>query len=177
MTPGELIERARGQQARHIAYRLGGGKQIPYGEDCCDEQGSCDCSSFVCWCAGLRKYQNRELWWLHNLNGGWLNTDGIWYDASPSHSTGHFETCEPQVGSIIVYPASWVSDPTRTPKIKVGHIGIVSDVRNGVASKVIHCSSGNYRKHGDAIQETNADVFISKLDTRYVWASSVEEVE
>ena len=42
---------------------------------------------------------------------------------------------------------------------KIGHVGIVSEVKNGKMTKVIHCSSGNDKKYNDSIQETSPTVF------------------
>ena len=40
-----------------------------------------------------------------------------------------------------------------------GHVGIVSEVKEGLPMKVIHCSKGNFIATGDAIQETSPAVF------------------
>ena len=62
----------------------------------------------------------------------------------------------PEPGCIAVYGAG----------MAIGHVGIVSEVKLGAMSRVIHCSSGNSRKFGAAIQETSPTVF-NRADT--VW--------
>ena len=62
----------------------------------------------------------------------------------------------PEPGCIAVYGAGRA----------IGHVGIVSEVKLGAMSRVIHCSSGNSRKFGAAIQETSPTVF-NRADT--VW--------
>lgn len=170
MTATELIARARAQIGQHTVYRLGGGKGTPTGEDPRDEAGSCDCSAFACWVLGLQKHQE-QFAWLRRLNGGWFNTDGIWWDAN-RESTGYFNALSaPQLGAVIVYPSRRVSATTGPA---IGHVGIVSDVRGTNVRRVIHCSSGNYRRDGDAIAETSPDgIFERSAATICAWCVSV----
>lgn len=188
MTVDELLARARaqvGHKARSLQepqageraiYQLGAGAldpsaPHPWGEG---EDGACDCSAFSCWCLGVSKLQ-RGFRWLVQLNGGWLNTDGIWTDAQ--HESGFFERLErPLVGCALVYPSAKVAKLPGTPPI--GHVGIVTALdAQGRAAKVIHCSSGNYRKTGDAIQETDATVFSRVGATLAAWCATVERPE
>jgi len=63
-----------------------------------------------------------------------------------------------QPGDLYVYPGS---------EGRQGHIGIIP--RIDAAEKpthVIHCSLGNFRTHGDAVQETEAGVFVRNLNSR-----------
>lgn len=149
---------------------------VPYGPDCRSSDGTCDCSSFALWCLGIRQFQDQELWWLKELNGGWYNTDGVWYDAQGSGGhlragfTGNFVVMsKARVGCVIVYPAKWVS---RVPGPKVGHIGIITNVQ-ATECTVIHCSKGNYENYRDSIYETKTDVFDQRQATIYAWAASV----
>jgi len=57
----------------------------------------------------------------------------------------------PEVGCIAVYG--------RRKEGQFGHVGIVSEVENGIMKKVIHCSKGNDNPVGNSIQETSAKVF------------------
>ncbi len=57
-----------------------------------------------------------------------------------------------------------------------GHVGIVTNVGNGKVRKVIHCSSGNFRKYGDAIRETPPTVF-QVPDAVFVWFEGIEKRE
>ena len=186
------VERARGQLDLGTKYRLGGGKTKPRGTTCQDEDNGCDCSAFVCWVLRLPKWQDDEIWYLNELNDGWLNTDGMWLDAK--RSFGFFEELDfPLPGALVVYPAhrGKMGLPS-TPGPKIGHVGIVTEVsrrqntragRRGSlddvefvptdVKQVVHCSAGNFRGWGDAIKETDAAVFDRKRSTIYAWPSSV----
>jgi hypothetical protein len=180
MKSREIIERARAQVNRGTSYILGGGKSAPLGDNPRDENDGCDCSAFVCWVLGIDKAQP-GLAWLKRVNGGWYNTDGIWWDAAMER-TGFFTKPDRAiVGDVIVYPSDWMvrkwwadlqssKKLLELPRRKVGHVGIVSEVEilpsTGAAqmlssrvTKVIHCSAGNDRRTGDAIAETDASVF------------------
>jgi hypothetical protein len=157
----ELLARARRGIGKDIGYALGAtpglGAELPE-----DDNGNSDCSGFVAWCLGFKKFQP-ALGFLKRVNGGWLNTDGIFADLR--EPTGLFAPCEPREGAVIVYPSRVYAlalnlvGAKQNPKI--GHIGIVSRVAvNGRdVLKVIHCSSGNARLTGCSIAETDASVF------------------
>ncbi len=171
----DLVERAWSQCGLPTKYRMGGGKIVPEGDDCHDERGAADCSAFACWVLGLRKYQGTTHQFLKQLNGGWLNTDGIWWDAVMT-GVGFFEeVLEPQPGDAIVYPAKWVlksADKLQGWNPKVGHVGIVSSV---APLRVVHCSNGNWRNEKDAIRETDGSVFERVRATKFVRCTTVRE--
>jgi cell wall-associated NlpC family hydrolase len=156
----EVVFRARRTIGHGTLYRLGAGapQTAPHPWD---ETGACDCSGFVCWVLGISRYQPMFSF-LKIMNGGWMNTDGMVCDAM--HPTGYFEpvTDEPLPGDIVVYPSAWyakqLKETNRSSCPRIGHVGLIS-VANGRASRVIHCSSGNYRTHSDAIQETDLTIF------------------
>lgn len=169
MTAQELIARARAQIGQGTVYRLGGGTVA--GDSCRDEAGACDCSGFVLWCLGLQRRYPEERW-LATATGGWLNTDGLWYDAMTGPN--RFVTpCDRVPGALIVYPASWMAHSVLgAPKSvgpRVGHIGILT-----APDLVIHCSAGNRRRCGDAITQTGTEVFDRVAVTRTVWPNGVE---
>jgi len=165
LTVDELIARARTAANTGTKYALGGGKTT--GADPRDERGQCDCSAFVCWCLDIRKHQP-SLAWLQPVNGGWYNTDGIWWDAT-KEQTGHFAAIDkPLTGAIIVFPGRGLSKVGP----KIGHVGIVTNVAADGTLSVLHCSSGNFRRTGDAILETSAGVF-SQSATALAWAANV----
>lgn len=169
MTAAELIARARSQIGRKTAYVLGGGTVA--GESCRDEHDACDCSGFLLWCLRLKRRYPEERW-LTQATGGWLNTDGLWYDGvvGPSRFVHTIDT--PRPGALIIYPASWMSKMTGP---KVGHCGIVTAVGTEVAAhRVIHCSAGNARRSKDAIAETTFDVFMRVPSARFFWPNGVE---
>ena len=148
---GELVLRAQSVIGSAIRYKLGGGGMYPT-DALPSRNGYCDCSGFVCWVLGLSR--KTELPFYMKF-GGWIYTDAIVSDVeSPS---GIFEKIStPEPGCIVVYGAGRA----------IGHVGIVSEVKAGVMKRVIHCSSGNSRNFGTAIQETSPVVF-NRADT--VW--------
>ncbi|HPM76419.1 MAG TPA: peptidoglycan-binding domain-containing protein [bacterium] len=64
-----------------------------------------------------------------------------------------------QPGDIVVYPDQ---------NNRQGHMGFVSRTLNGIVTHVIHCSSSNYRNHGDAILETAPIAFQNNQQTRFM---------
>ena len=176
MKAEELVDRAWSQCGLPTKYRMGGGKIVPEGDTCHDERGSADCSAFVDWCLGLRKYQGSTHTFLKALNGGWLNTDGIWWDAVMT-GVGFFEETlsGPELGAAVVYPAKWVlktADQLHGWNPKVGHVGVVTGLD---PLRVVHCSNSNWRGEKDAIGETDAAVFERVRATQFVRCTTVEE--
>ena len=170
MTPREVIERARSQVGIGTKYRMGGGAHDHRAPDCRGEDGSCDCSALVAWVLGYRKYQPG----LRHLGTEWLNTDGIVLDSDAT--VGLYSRIALAVpGCVGVYPKASVARRLglagQGPS--VGHVGIVTAVKGGVATCVVHCSSGNYRATRDAIRETDAAVFERVAYSRYVWCATV----
>lgn len=183
MTVPELLARARSAIGRKTKYRMGGGSLDPRTPGPQGEDGACDCSAYATWCLGLRKYQP-DLAWLRAVSGGWYSTNGIWWDAV-LEQTGHFtEMWDPHPGCVIVYPSSVIAAAVRRATFdvqsaevarapSVGHVGIITEVRSGRPTKVVHCSAGNYRRTGDAIAETGAEVFERVDATRHAWCATV----
>ena len=166
MTVNQFLTRARGQIGRGTAYGLGRGTTL--GPAPRDETGACDCSAFLCWCLDIRKRQT-QFAWLVTLNGGWLNTDGIWWDAT-RESTGFFEKIDkPEPGAVVVFPGRATS---KVPGPKIGHIGIVTSVAADGNYRVVHCSAGNFKKTGDAIGETAPTMF-AQTSMIVAWPAAV----
>lgn len=115
-----------------------------------------DCSSFVAWCLRMSSKVAHPLY--VKKNGGWFETSAVYEDGL--QQTGYFSKVElAQPGSLLVYGDS---------KSGHGHIGIVTEAKGkGVkgASKVVHCSSGNFNKTGKAIQLTDAAAWLKRSDT------------
>ena len=112
----------------------------------------CDCSGFVAWTIGIP----RE---LPPGSGKWLQTTTYWQGGS-NVGSGLFDHINENLvepGDLLVYPDNGN---------KQGHMGIVSRVKDNRVSKVIHCSSGNFKRHGDAILETDPGVFTRNSKTR-----------
>lgn len=150
-----LIARAKTAIGKGIRYQLSQGgidptKPLP------TTNQKCDCSGFVCWVLGLSRKTTIP---YYKKFGGWIYTDSMVEDIKSS--TGIFERLDtPELGCIVVYGAG----------AKIGHVGLVSEVKQGKMTKVIHCSKGNDTKFHDAIQETSPRVF-ERADT--VWGRFV----
>jgi len=193
MTPDELIARARSPIGLKTLYWLGQGgtdpdspvpgswttirqmineltvtapKQVPLLKSIAIDAGypssrwdepvrACDCSGFSNWVVGV-------------VRGG-IGLAYIWtqtmYDYSLQRVEEIFERIdEARVGSLVVYP------PGRRGE-EHGHVGIVTEAAAGAATRVVHCSSTNFRYYGnhDAIEETGPEVFEYHAPLRYLW--------
>lgn len=161
MTVMELLARTRHAVGNGIKYKLGAGGMNPLAPLPCNDDNECDCSGDVSWALGVSRYMKGIPWYDKDHNGEWLNTDAIWRDARSTY--GIFEEIgTPKPGAIIVYP--------KRSGLVAGHVGILTAVN---PNWVIHCSSGNYRATGDAIQETGDAVF-QKYGAIYCWCAWVE---
>ena len=148
MKRADILNRAKKAAATSVAkYKLGAGGFNPAADLPESKQGMCDCSGFVSWCLNEKRQTSNKF--LVSLNGGWIETTAVVRDAkSPD---GMFTKVDvPQAGDLLVWGDN---------KGKQGHIGVVSEVVDGKATKVIHCSTGNFKRTGKAIQETSADIF------------------
>lgn len=160
MTAADVLTRARAACDVPVRYRLGQpGRVIPKGATEAVLPAECDCSGFVCYCLNMERFQ-----WIVDAHGFrhiiWLDTTVIAADAK--FHERWFEQCAPAPGCLIVYPDRGG---------KQGHVGIVSEVKAGKVTKVIHCSRGNERT-GNAIQETGPEVFV-KGGAVTVWCKAV----
>ncbi len=171
MTVAEVITRARSQIGIQTTYRLGGGTRNVTAQTCQDSFKTCDCSAFVRWVLGIPPHDDDPAELLKGINGGWYNTDGMWWDARRLLGQGIFDECEPAPGALVIYPARWVSQEATAPQ--VGHVGIVSQMFNRDPNKVIHCSAANFRNYGDAIWETGLGPWTRIKSTLYAWPKSV----
>src|ERR1051325_500855 len=144
----DILGRAKFAAANSKArYHLGAGGMHPDAPLPENADKQCDCSGFVSWCIGEKRQTTNEFY--VNENGGWVETTAVCKDAEKGG--GLFTKVEtPQPGDIIVWPDGGGHQ---------GHIGIVSEVADGKAAKVIHCSKGNDNKYNLAIHETDADIF------------------
>jgi hypothetical protein len=144
------LGRARSAIGTGVVYKLGKGgfdPTKPLG-------GYADCSGFVAWAIGIP----RE---LPPGSGRWLQTTTYW-EGGGAAGEGLFDQVAASAGApgdLIVYPDIGGSQ---------GHIGLISETVGGRPAKVIHCSSGNYKRTGDAIRETTPDVFTVQSKTRIV---------
>ena len=144
------LKRARKWIDKGIRYKLGKGGFDPTKPI----KKQCDCSGFVAWAIGIPRQ-------LPPRTGTWLQTTTYWQGGGAAGDSLFDRVDEHRVepGDIVVYPDRGG---------KQGHMGIVSDCKNGRASKVIHCSSSNDRRHKDSIQETGLAIFHRVAKTRYM---------
>lgn len=192
MDVDDLLERARRMLGRRCVYRAGSGGFDPRaalasdtlgvaayfaefppaeqaalaplaaraGIDPTDPQATCealDCSGYVCWALGLRREHE----------GRWLNTDALWADArGPQALLRRLAPGEARPGALLVYP--------KPADARFGHVGIVTAVdMRGRPTRVLHCSAGNFKASGDAVQETGPEVFEDRPATLAAWARLV----
>jgi len=110
----------------------------------------CDCTGFLAWCFGVDRKTDHPLY--KEWNGGWLESTAIVRDAMLP-GTGMFDRVlwtSAAPGDVLVW-----GDKNGHQ----GHVGIVVEANDGPLS-VVHCSTGNFRRTGDAIQETDVNVFV-----------------
>lgn len=162
MKRSEVLARARHAAAvSQTRYALGAGGRKPKAPLPEDDRGL-DCSGFYAWCLGVDRYYNMD----DDPEKEWIETTAI--VRSARSGVGPFELVEnPRPGDGIVWGDS---------RGKQGHVGIVSEVVEGKATKVIHCSTGNQRAFGKAIAETDAGIF-HRNNAIYVRFDATEEDE
>jgi len=110
----------------------------------------CDCTGFLAWCLEMDRKTNHPLY--AKWNGGWLESSAIARDAMLP-GAGMFDRMlwtSAAPGDVLV----WGDRDGHQ-----GHVGIVSEANDGPQA-VVHCSMGNYRATGDAIQETDVSIFL-----------------
>lgn len=153
-TIDEILERARRHLNIKVRYRLGGGKHVARGDDCLDDAGAADCSAFVLWCLGIDKYRPDDPA-LHPRE--WINTD-VMCNVELLHLFVRTDLAHP--GAVVVYPR-------RGPRY--GHCGILTETPNADEWRIIHCSSGNFRRYGSAVRETE----LSTGEGGFLWRKNV----
>jgi peptidoglycan hydrolase-like protein with peptidoglycan-binding domain len=144
------LKRARQMIGKGIRYKLGKGGFDPAKPI----KNECDCSGFVAWAIGIPRQ-------LPPGTGTWLQTDSYWQGGRTA-GEGLFDRVDEgraEAGDVVVYPDR---------NGKQGHMGVVTAVKDGRVTRVIHCSSGNDRSFADAIRETGPEVFRSNPKTRFV---------
>jgi hypothetical protein len=134
----------------------------------------CDCSGFIDWVFRLFPTRKVDHPLYRKINGGWFETSGIHADGLAN--TGWFSRIDdPRPGALLVCPDYVGADGRKHD----GHIGLVVDVSgSGItgASKVVHCSFGNWKNKGDAIQVTDASVWAARLESIVVWLDNLLDV-
>lgn len=149
MKASELVTRARSVIAKGCHYKLGHGGFDPTRTYPWDEEHLCDCSGFSSWALG-RNRKNSSPRYV-NYNGGWFETTAMFKDATLWHDYFiEVPEAEARPGDLYLYGDRENAAGGKTQ----GHVGIITEVGAQGPSLVVHCSRGNDRKTGDAIQET-----------------------
>lgn len=144
MTPDEVLARARSAIGHRCVYALGKGGFNPASPVPWNLQGQCDCSGFAAWCLGVGRHTDNP--WYAQQNGGWLETTAIVRDAlSPYGLFQQVQWEQALPSDLVVYGDAGGHQ---------GHVGVVSSAGLVGPAAVIHCSLGNYKVVGDAIQES-----------------------
>lgn len=133
-----MVARAVSQVGKDVRYVMGAGGNNPSAKGPGTAPGvSSDCVGFVAWACGFDRYQPGRF----EYYGGWINTDSMLLDATGKQ--GFFKPMlELIYPHLIVYPSTF----REGKRVRVGHVGLVVD-----AGRVVHCSAGNQRRLGRAI--------------------------
>lgn len=135
-----------------------------------------DCAGFVAWALGYDRYQPKS--GFHNEGGGYkyINTDSAIVSSEAEVPTWFRKIDHPEPGCLVVYGSKW----TNGKRTHIGHVGLVTGVPaewdpdrpDFNLLKVVHCSSGNQRRTGASIQETDGSIWAKRgLFLRYLRAA------
>lgn len=156
MTNAELIARARSVIGKGCRYGLGMGGFDPSRAAPWDDAMLCDCSGFCAWVLGVARHTDNP--WYRSQNGGWLETSAILRDCGTPF--GFFTEVPAEMarpGDLLVYGDRRNEDGTT----RQGHVGLISEVGSTGPARAVHCSRGNERRAGDAIQETPSGLWLA----------------
>jgi hypothetical protein len=158
MKRAALLARARSALGQGCAYALGKGGMNPESATPWGEKIESDCSGFALWGAGMPRLV-------------WLDTSRIVQIARDAPRLFvKIPWIEARPGDFVVYPDRQGTDGNHHE----GHIGVVSEVHGG-PTRVIHCSAGNWKRAGDAIQETGPEAWTMNAGSIVVRAAALED--
>lgn len=160
ISAADAIARARSQIGLKTIYQLGHGGMDPTSPTAADAEHKCDCTGFLPWCLKQSRHNADP---FYDFNGGWMNAAAIFRDAhDPKGIFTMVDWEDGRPGDILVFAA-----------VPHGHVGLVSEADESGPTRVIHCSSGNYRALKDAIAETDPGVFIHNdgIVARCAWVN------
>lgn len=163
-TTAELLTRARTALTQDIRYRLGRGGRRP-NDATPAQENQCDCSGYIAWCLGFDRFIRNPFYARINGEAG---SDRGWFETSAAHQDAQATTgilrqlSAPVPGAIAVYPDS---------NGREGHIGIVTQVRDGRPTHIIHCASSHPARR--AVQENAGTPFINNRNTIYAWYDGI----
>lgn len=157
----------RGQAAKAAVKKARGwiGKKTVYKLSASTPGKICDCSGMT---AAAYGYKRDDKSVLGPTDGSYHYTNSIVADALDNQDF-YIPLAQPEIGCFVVYPGI----AKNGKRIRIGHIGIVTEVPDKwtgdfATLKVVHCSSGNYKKTGDAIQETSGALWAGKQTNKGV---------
>lgn len=155
MTREDLVAKAMSAVGQKTIYDLNAGTV----------GAACSCSRFVAWAFSLPVKLDVPLY--KRWNGGWFESTAVYRDIeSPFGFFGEVAWEKARPGDVLVWP-----DYAH----KQGHMGIIIGVASGPV-EVVHCSLGNWRRTGDAIQVTGPEVFAKNRAKVGVWHEFTEDV-
>lgn len=129
-----IVARARSALGKGVVYVLGAGGGDPH-QPLAHES---DCSGFADWVLGISR------------DSTGLNTDALVQDGhTPGGLFDEVTMAEALPGDLLVYGAG--------KGHSYGHVGVITEVSAGQATKVVHCHSGD-----PAVVETGPEVFTSR---------------
>lgn len=150
MTRSEVLARARSAIGRPTIYRIGKGGFLPEATHPANSHAEADCSGFCAWALGISRHLEGP--WYGDHGSEWFETTAIATDAQgPQKRVERIEWANAVPSDLLVY-----GDHDGHQ----GHVGLVSLADPSGPIKAIHCSNGNFKNHGDAIQETGAALWI-----------------
>lgn len=142
----QAVLRARSAIGHGAIYVLGAGGKNPHAAEPWDIPGmGCDCSGLAAWALGLSRFI-------------WLDTSRIYAIARGERAFTEVKWTEARPGDLLVYPDRLGTDQKRHQ----GHVGLVSEASGTGPIMVVHCSSGNFQRHSDAIQETGPEAWTAR---------------
>src|SRR3990167_2360897 len=132
------VERARSRIGMRTEYELGKGGYEPSAKS---PGAACDCSGFVAWVLEIsRKHKPSRNWWIE--------TTQLVLHAKKGEVFVQLKYPEP--GCIVAYGDSGG---------RQGHTGVVVAARSIRDFDVVDCSSGSWKRLGDAIMERRGTIF------------------
>lgn len=138
--------------AKHCkaAYAMGQGGTNP-ALLCPTANGLCDCSGFIAWVLGIIRGPRRT-------RPTWIETSNIYKDARFTQQS-FVALSAPRPGCLLVYP---------DPPGGQGHVALLTHIKGGQWYGV-DCSSGVYKRTGQAITLRNLDFFRGRPGLTYAW--------
>jgi cell wall-associated NlpC family hydrolase len=167
VTGSQIVSRARSAIGMGCAYGLGKGGFDPDAPMPFGRAKLCDCSGFVAWVFGVSRDLRGNPRYPKGV--GWFETSNLVKDAqSPWGDFDLVKWSDAKPGMIVVYGDS------PPPARRQGHVGVVATVGPNGPRTFVHCSTGNERKFGDSIYETQSAFMLERgaIAARCSWVTA-----